>query len=1034
MAAAPPEANSSQDAPAASSPAVDVARRTRPQSLLRKGKRAPFCPYPHAAFCLLWRKYQKVEQARNMLREAVRLLEIEVKTLREENSKLSKVYKEERLRGDSAESAREIESDARELLEKEIIELKAQNSTLQKTQNVCKNDNELLRISELEEENRRLKQVLGEERKKITSEKKSVDEEKRKVLEMQKILRSETQKSEEYRRVADTERKVASDWRASCERLRSEVNEVRTQLTAQIQKTEEVVKSIEAEKLKLSREKKRADTEKSLAEKNKALIEVERKKIIEEKKRADNFFAKLEDQKKLNEDLRTSIQVERKNAVDEKKRADNLFQRLEEERKRNECLQGKPRELGAVRDVVSSGKYRRQLVDRASESANVKLLKEKLKLKKEQLKHAKNVAKLDKAKNAMIRREFQRIKQDWMQLLSRFNMLDDHLSGGIEGIHALTELKQHPEMHGFEQRLLPNDPVAAPYLGLQAGMVPFGSSIPREYTSYQLPRESCTRPVSDIRGKQNSIPHKEGNDTMRKDDRALVQEALKSSLSCGTEVMDRTLAGARKRKRTKQSLESSDFLSSKHDFQHLRSKAHAATPNDVLAYKDDLLVLQHGNKIMPCVTEGDMENHRRKYLAVTDKATSIGCPAEVPSGGGNACAVKTYMEKRWTFLQTDQLNVLVSLIEDFLMNKEVVVCEKMGQKISDTNKYHKLDGEADIQFYMKAATIDQLISACILLGSICAKVDRMDIILEVSYKIVHMGKSNLSWTLLALHVFNSACDDKYLFPKSGSFLVTAIRLVVLLLECKDVSLCLASSYIQRNIPELPSCEHCPFNVDTVSVDCFISSLLEELDLCSLLRKNLANSNESIASSTHLGSSGLEINCFEPCSIFKQGKLAEDSHNCAGRIDLCYFTELISLLELFGIYMSCDWTYNNIVVRLLEILESCTCEEYAAALLVLVGQLGRFFIDDVGYEQRAVSELRNKLSLLMGPSFMKSRSVTVQFSAIGVLLVLLPLPFDKVVATQSRPLSGPFVLQASQISDWFFQLSKEHQSLARSFFS
>jgi hypothetical protein len=117
-------------------------------------------------------------------------------------------------------------------------------------------------------------------------------------------------------------------------------------------------------------------------------------------------------------------------------------------------------------------------------------------------------------------------------------------------------------MHGFEQRLLPNDPVATPYLGLQAGMVPFGSPIQRGYTSNQLPRESCTRPVSgtsselgpplgnslrtkskshnrssfptsisdekfmgsqgkdsllvsssaDIRGKQNSIPLKERND------------------------------------------------------------------------------------------------------------------------------------------------------------------------------------------------------------------------------------------------------------------------------------------------------------------------------------------------------------------------------------------------------------------------------------------------------------------------------------------------------------------------------------------
>jgi hypothetical protein len=71
---------------------------------------------------------------------------------------------------------------------------------------------------------------------------------------MQKKLRSETQKSEEYRRVANTERKVASDWRASSERLRSEVNEVRAQLTAQVQKTEEALKSVKAEKLKLSRE------------------------------------------------------------------------------------------------------------------------------------------------------------------------------------------------------------------------------------------------------------------------------------------------------------------------------------------------------------------------------------------------------------------------------------------------------------------------------------------------------------------------------------------------------------------------------------------------------------------------------------------------------------------------------------------------------------------------------------------------------------------------------------------------------------
>lgn len=132
-------------------------------------------------------------------------------------------------------------------------------------------------------------------------------------------------------------------------------------------------------------------------------------------------------------------------------------------------------------------------------------------------------------------------------------------------------------------------------------------------------------------------------------------------------------------------------------------------------------------------------------------------------------------------------------------------------------------------------------------------------------------------------------------------------------------------------------------------------------------------------------------------------------------------------------MSCEWTYNNVVVRLLKILESCTCEEYSAALLILLSQLGRFFVDDVGYEQRAVSDLRNHLSVLMRTKVSNSRNMPVQLSAIGALLSLLPLAFDKIVA-HSGQLPDLYVLQGRQISEWFCQLSKEHQSIACSFFS
>jgi hypothetical protein len=255
----------------------------------------------------------------------------------------------------------------------------------------------------------------------------------------------------------------------------------------------------------------------------------------------------------------------------------------------------------------------------------------------------------------------------------------------ITGIVSYLQLNQHPEIRGFEQKLLPNDSVPAPYFGLQAGIVPFGSSIPSEYTSYQLPRESCSRPISgtsselgpplgsshrtksksqhrslcptsisdekfmgsqgkdslfvsstDIRKKQNSVvselPPKVSND------RALPPEALRIPLSCGTEVTDKreTLGGDRKRKRTKRSPEPSAFLPSKSEL-HLKPKVHAATSNVALAFEDDPSCLQQGNNTM-CVTEGDMENHRRKYLAVSDKAPPSSFPSKVSSCGGNGCA------------------------------------------------------------------------------------------------------------------------------------------------------------------------------------------------------------------------------------------------------------------------------------------------------------------------------------------------------------------------------------------------------------
>lgn len=208
-------------------------------------------------------------------------------------------------------------------------------------------------------------------------------------------------------------------------------------------------------------------------------------------------------------------------------------------------------------------------------------------------------------------------------------------------------------------------------------MVPFGSSVPRGYTSYQLPRESCTRPISgtsselgpplgsshrtkskkskshhrsscptsisdekfmgsqgkdglfvssaDIRNKQTSVvPDKCPRDS---NGRSLPLEASKLPSSGCTEVTDKRLCGG-KRKRTKKPVESADCLPYKNGLLHSELKAHAATSND-----------DPSNKNRLSVTEGDMACHRRKHLAVSDKAPPFSFPSKVPSpGGGNDSA------------------------------------------------------------------------------------------------------------------------------------------------------------------------------------------------------------------------------------------------------------------------------------------------------------------------------------------------------------------------------------------------------------
>jgi hypothetical protein len=302
------------------------------------------------------------------------------------------VIKEEKLKIKLEKEAKKKEITIRKTLENDVNELKAQIASLsQETKNLPVPDNS-------GDELKRVKQLLEEEKKRTLSEKMN-------ATNSWNLLQMEKGKVEEERKLVQNERARANELSVFVENIKHEFGESRNQLT----------KKIEEEKQRANREKKRADSEKAKLEEQKKYAEKEKKKAFEEKSRADSLLKKLEE---------------------EREKAKNLLKNLEEERERNKCFKAK--------FASQSSQIQKGSVSRGKEDLNVKLLKEKLKLRKAQLKHVKKILKLEKSKNNIIRQEFSNLKQDLIQISSRFKVLDSHLNiGGTDDLTKVCSLPSY---------------------------------------------------------------------------------------------------------------------------------------------------------------------------------------------------------------------------------------------------------------------------------------------------------------------------------------------------------------------------------------------------------------------------------------------------------------------------------------------------------------------------------------------------------------------------------------------------------------
>ncbi|XP_042510074.1 uncharacterized protein LOC122085648 [Macadamia integrifolia] len=395
--------------------------------------------------------YSKLEEKRNALRQAVKLLEREITKLQTANANLRKENEEGRARLETEVAAKLEESAARVGLGNELSELKSEISLLRKTAgsrieqddqvNLLQNQvlegeaemnrlRELLekekkqvqterkkvveerkktkevavlqtRVAEGESELSRLKDLLGKEEKSVESERKRAEKEKKKAAEAWNLVKAEKKKFEEQKKIADTERNKAEEYRLQLEAARNEADETRLNLLAE---EEETNLRIEAEKQKLKRTKKHADSEMAKAEKHRKSAEAERKKAIDEKNRADVLAQKLE------------VEMERNGAL---------------QREIQEIISGKNVEHLPTVSLNNNGD---------AKMANMKLLEKELKLKKMQVKLAKRVASVEKLRNNMLQQEICCLKQEFFQMSHRLNMLDGFLCHSNEGIDGTAKI------------------------------------------------------------------------------------------------------------------------------------------------------------------------------------------------------------------------------------------------------------------------------------------------------------------------------------------------------------------------------------------------------------------------------------------------------------------------------------------------------------------------------------------------------------------------------------------------------------------
>lgn len=384
------------------------------------------------------------------------------KKLESEKQKVSKEKKRANNEGKKAEEYRiQLEAlrkeadDAKLMLVSEASKSEAVSKKLEaEKQMVCKErqraniegkkaEEYRLQLEALRREADDAKSMLVSEASKSEALRKKLEAEKQMLSKEREHAHLEMAKAEDQRKLAEASRKQAEEEKRHAERLSQQLEEAGRRIvelqndlvSGHSVETHGCKPDTDAGFLKMKNGSKVNTLQKVGEEPN---LGLEIMKFEEASRRCGVDKEKSVGGKELSDLEMIKPQEHRKVVQGKCLAADHLSQQLEEARGRIDELQKQIHDLHSSRKSFDASAIQ---VDKYVDSGKAKLLKKQLKFEKMQVKHAKQVAKLEKDRNIILHQELGRLKVDFAQFLHRLDTVDQCFSSNTEGTDNLGNVK-----------------------------------------------------------------------------------------------------------------------------------------------------------------------------------------------------------------------------------------------------------------------------------------------------------------------------------------------------------------------------------------------------------------------------------------------------------------------------------------------------------------------------------------------------------------------------------------------------------------